>query len=144
MDEELEIQGDGCLHRSLTASLLSFQLSNMMSIFVVVDDGLDSYGFIRATSSCYCSLMGDMVLCFPGSSISKESACSAGDPGSNPGLGRSLGKANGNAFQYSCLENPRDRGTWWAIVHGIARVRYDLTTKPLPPFFEDERMSGVY
>ena len=64
---------------------LSLLVYYPFSIFVVADDGLDSYGFIRETSSCYCSLMGEMILCFPGSSISKESACSAGDPGSNPG-----------------------------------------------------------
>ena len=40
----------------------------------------------------------------------KESAYSAGDPGSIPGLGRSPGERNGNPFQYSCLENPMDRG----------------------------------
>ena len=37
-----------------------------------------------------------------------------------PGLGRSTGEGNGNPLRYSCLENPMDRGTWWAIVHGIA------------------------
>ena len=43
---------------------------------------------------------------FPGSSAGKESACSAGDPGLIPGLGRSPGGGNGNPLQYSCLENP--------------------------------------
>ena len=38
-----------------------------------------------------------------------------------PGSGRSLGIGNGNPLQYSCLENPMDRGAWWAIVHGIAK-----------------------
>ena len=42
------------------------------------------------------------------------------------GLGRSRGGGNGNAFQYSCLENPMDRGAWWAIVHGIANSRTQL------------------
>ena len=42
---------------------------------------------------------------FPGDSDGKESACNAGDPGSNPGLGRSPGEGNGNPLQYSCLEN---------------------------------------
>ena len=51
-----------------------------------------------------------MVGGFPGDSDGKESACSAGDPGSNPGLGRSSGEGNGNPLQYSCLENPMDRG----------------------------------
>ena len=67
---------------------------------------------------------------FPGSSVSKESACSAGDPGSIPGLGRSIGEGNGKPLQYSCLENPVDREAWWATVHGIARVGHDLATKP--------------
>ena len=44
----------------------------------------------------------------------KESACSARDPGSIPGLGRSPGEGHGNPLQYSCLENPTDRGAWWA------------------------------
>ena len=54
----------------------------------------------------------------------KEFTCSAGDTGdtgSIPGLGRSLGEGNGNPLQYSCLENPVDRGTWRAMVHGVAK-----------------------
>ena len=47
-----------------------------------------------------------------------------------PGLGRSPGEGNGNPLQYSCLENPKDRGTWQATVHGVARVRHDLVTEP--------------
>ena len=58
---------------------------------------------------------------FPYSSVGKESACSAGDLGSIPGLGRSPGERNGNLFQYSCLENPMDRGAWSAVVHGVAK-----------------------
>ena len=42
------------------------------------------------------------------------------DPGSIPGMGRSPGGGHGNPLQYSCLENPMDRGAWWATVHGIA------------------------
>ena len=41
-------------------------------------------------------------------------------PGSTPGLGRYLGEGNGNPLQYSCLENSKDRGAWWATVHGVA------------------------
>ena len=48
---------------------------------------------------------------------SKESACSAGDLGWIPGLGRPSGERNGYPFQYSCLENSMDRGTCWATVH---------------------------
>ena len=69
---------------------------------------------------------------FPHSSISKESACSAGDLGSIPGLGRSPGEGNGNPLQYSCLENPMDGGAWRATVPGVARVGHDLVTKPPP------------
>ena len=71
-----------------------------------------------------CNLVGLHVildLCFlcgfPGGSVVKESACNTGDPGSIPGLGRSSGGGHGNPLQYSCLENPMDRGTWWATVH---------------------------
>ena len=47
---------------------------------------------------------------FPDGTSGNESTSSAGDPGSIPGSGRSLGDRNGNLFQYSCLENPMDRG----------------------------------
>ena len=50
----------------------------------------------------------------------KESACNEGDLGSIPGSERSPGEGNGNPFQYSCLENPMDRGPWWVTVHGVA------------------------
>ena len=53
----------------------------------------------------------------------KESTCSAGDVGSTLGSGRCPGEGNGNPLQYSCLENPMDRGAWWATVHGAAEVR---------------------
>ena len=49
---------------------------------------------------------------------SKESAYGAGDPGSVAGSGRSPGEGHGYPLQYSCLENPMDRGAWWATVHG--------------------------
>ena len=66
---------------------------------------------------------------FPHSSVSKESACNARDLGSIPGLGRSPGEGNGNPLQYSCLENPMDRGAWRATVYGLTEVRRDLATK---------------
>ena len=55
---------------------------------------------------------------FPGGSECKESAC---DAVSIPGPGRSPGEGNGYPHQYSCLENPMDRGARWAAVHGIAK-----------------------
>ena len=51
----------------------------------------------------------------------KESACNAGNPGSIPGLGRSPGAGHGNPLQYSCLENPMDRGAWHAVVRRVAQ-----------------------
>ena len=66
---------------------------------------------------------------FPRSSVGKESACRGGDPGSIPGSERSPGEGNGNLLQDSCLEDPMDRGVWWAVVHEVARVRHDLATK---------------
>ena len=58
---------------------------------------------------------------FPGGSDSKESTCNAGDVGLIPGSRRSPGEENGNPLQCSCLENPMDRGAWWATVHGIEK-----------------------
>ena len=69
---------------------------------------------------------------FPHSSVGKESACDAGDAGSIPGSGRSPDEGNGNPFQYSCLENPMDRGAWRATLHGEARVGHDLVIKSPP------------
>ena len=56
---------------------------------------------------------------FSGGSDRKESACNAGDLALIPGLGRSPGEGNGNPLQYSCLENPMDRGAWQAAVQGL-------------------------
>ena len=64
----------------------------------------------------------------------KESACSAGDMELIPGLGRSPGEGNGRPLQYSCLENPTDRGARWATVHGAhKRVGHNLVTKQQLP-----------
>ena len=58
---------------------------------------------------------------FPGGSVSKESACNAGDQDIIPRLERAPGEGNGNPSQYSCLENSMDRGTWWATVLGVTK-----------------------
>ena len=52
----------------------------------------------------------------------KNPLASAGDAGSIPESGRSPGEENGNSLQYYCLDNPMDRGAWWATVHGIPQV----------------------
>ena len=64
---------------------------------------------------------------FPGGSEGKESACSVEDLGLIPGSGRSPGEGNSNALQYSCLENPMDRGAWWATVHGVTKSQTRLS-----------------
>ena len=56
---------------------------------------------------------------FPGGSDGKESACNVGNLGLIPGSERSPGEGNGTPLQYSCLENPMDRGAWWATVYGV-------------------------
>ena len=61
------------------------------------------------------------VLGFPGGSGGKESTCNARDLGSITGFGRSPGEGKGYSLQYSCLENPMDRGAWQATVHGVAK-----------------------
>ena len=53
--------------------------------------------------------------------VNKVSACNVGDQGLIPVSGRSLGEGNDNPLQYSCLENPIDRGAWWAIFHGVPK-----------------------
>ena len=62
-----------------------------------------------------------------GGSDGKVNAYSIGDLGSIPGLGRSPGEGNGNPLQYSCLENPLDRGAWW-VTKGLQRVGHNWAT----------------
>ena len=51
----------------------------------------------------------------------KNPSANAGDTGLIPGSGRSPGEENGSPLQYSCVENPMDKGAWWATVHGVAK-----------------------
>jgi len=71
---------------------------------------------------------------FPGGSAGRNLPVSAGDMGSIPRLGRSLGKGNGNPLQYSCLGSPMDRGAWQATVHEVSGVEHNLATKPPSPY----------
>ena len=72
-----------------------------------------------------------------------ECACKAGHPGLIPGSGRSPGEGNVNPLQYSCLENPMDRGALQATVHGVTIVGHDLVTKPPPIHCSWEHPTGV-
>ena len=82
--------------------------------------------FFSFKSLCLCVYLS--LLGFPGSSDCRESACSAGDLGSIPGLGRSPGERNSKPCQYSCLGNPMDRGAWQATVHGVEKSQTQLNT----------------
>ena len=81
---------------------------------------------------------------FPGVSDNKEFACSAGDLGSIPGLGRSPGEGNGNPLQYSYLKNPLDRGAWQATVHGFTMSRTPLSNKMHPHIDSVQSLSCVW
>ena len=66
---------------------------------------------------------------FSGGSVVKNPPAiqgAAGDAGSIPGSGRFLGGGHGNPLQYSCLENPMDRGAWWATFHGVTKSQTQL------------------
>ena len=79
---------------------------------------------------------------FPGGSVVKNPPAHAGDPGSIPGSGRSPGEGNGNPLQHFCLENPMDRGAWWAAAHGVAKSRTRLSYLPFT-FTVGERKSEL-
>ena len=65
---------------------------------------------------------------FAGGSAVKNPPANAGDMNSIPGPGRSPGEGNGKPLQYSCLENPMDRGAWRAVVHGVTKSQTRLST----------------
>ena len=84
--------------------IFSIKFSNVRSmIFLYLSSSLSSVGF-------------------PGGSDGKEFACNAADLGLIPGSGRFPQEGNGNPLQYSCLENPMNRGAWWTTVYGVAEL----------------------
>ena len=68
-----------------------------------------------------------MAIGFPGGSVVKNPPANVGDMGLIPGSGRCPGGGNGNPLQYSCLENPMDKGAWRATVHGVAKSQTGLS-----------------
>ena len=130
----------GLEHQSLETSELNIkvlQISQKLSPNYPSSYVLMSSRFLPYTIFCWLA-----PLCFPlcpslwlvfdaGISVpglhrwlsGKENTCSIGDVGGIPGLGRSPGEGNSNLLQYSCLENPRDRGAWWAAIYGVAQSR---------------------
>ena len=80
-------------------------------------------------------------------SVGRESACSsgdAGDAGSIPELERVPGGGNGKALQCSCLENPMDRGAWWATIHRVAKCWIQLKRLSMQTQSWENLMEAVY
>ena len=77
-------------------------------------------------TNSHSSLMTSTVFGTGASQVAQWSA-NAGDAGSISGLERSLGEGNDNPLQYSCLGNPKDRGAWQAVVHGVAESQTSLS-----------------
>ena len=111
-EEPCRLQSMGSQRINLTERL---HYSHYKVNFTILGDS-----FKRIKDHIYLPLIPD-YLGFPDSSVGKESACSTGDLGSIPGLGRSPGKENGYQLQYSCLENSVDGGAWWANVHAFVK-----------------------
>ena len=80
---------------------------------------------------------------FPGVSDEREFACSTGDLGSIPGLGRSPGEGNGNPLRYFCLKNLLDRGAWQATVHNVHKES-DTTEEQNAPTHSVQSLSPVW
>ena len=102
--------------------LLIFSKNQLKNFFFIIF----LFSLLLTSSFCYfieffCLLLKVYIRGFPCCSDGKESACSAGDPSLIPGSGRSSGEGNGNPLQYSCLENPIDRGAWQATVHRVTK-----------------------
>ena len=101
----------------------------MIQFIHIIQPFSDSFpvGYCKVLNMCiplYISL--HCTRGFLGGSNGKDAACSVGHLGSFPGSGRSPGKGDGNPLQYSCLENPMDRGTLWSTVHVVAKSQQVL------------------
>ena len=116
-----------CFHMLSGHTHLHFCLLGTISRFVFSPSS-SSVKFMSSNTALF------SITDMPGGSNGKESACNAGDPGSITGSGRSPGDGDGSPLQNFYLENPMDRGAWWAIVYGLSqRVGQNWATKQQQP-----------
>ena len=80
---------------------------------------------------------------FPGGSDGKEYVCNVGDLDLIPGSGRLLKGGNGNPFQYSCLQNPKDGGACWAKAHGVTESQAQLSNFHIHTKFQSKILSQM-
>ena len=134
------LQSNGCYMAGLLSSLSSPRLTSSLSTVAAISDDSDNLCLLimRCRNHPISQLKENDFMCYEtwrpllvkylqnGDWLSsKKSACNTRDISSIPGLGRSPGGGNGYPLQYSCLENPMDRGAWWARVHRVAKSRID-------------------
>ena len=116
---------------SLTEILTRFKFGVLVSArrdyFQEEENIFCVFPYIISYSVCIYLIQG-----FPCSSVGKDSACNAGDPGSIPGLGRFLGEGNDNPLQYFAWRIHGQRSLAGYTVHGVTRVGHNLSTKPPP------------
>ena len=113
-------------NKGLQSAMVSIRSLNVSSCIITCCE--DCPTNCRSLAKC---LVSTYKIDFLGGSASKESACSAGDLGSVPGLGMAmpiLWRREWQSFQYSCLENSMDRGAWWVIVHGVTKSQTQLNS----------------
>ena len=110
----------------MKGSRLIFLFSVAVFICVVLTFFL-MYPFGLGFASHNIKIWYEILEGFPGGSVVKNLLVKAGDPGSILGSGRSPEEGNGTLLQYSCLENPMDRGAWWATVHRVAKSQTQLS-----------------
>ena len=88
----------------------------------------ESTGHVSQSSASLNSKIGEILLPFwVAQKVKKQISCNTGDPVLIPGSGRSPREGNGYPLQYSGLENPKDRGAWWATVHGVTKSQEQLS-----------------
>ena len=112
---------DTCQNHFFT-SLLDYQLLKVRDKVVYISFRPSAkYSTFTHDGYIYANMASQVVL------VVKNLPGNAGDTGSIPGWEKSPGKGNGNPLKYSWLGNPMERGAWWATVHGVTRVRHDLS-----------------